>query len=258
MEQTLFFSRLRRQAKWVFVFLALSFGIGFVIFGVGSDIGGGLSDIFRSSGGSSSSSPSVEKALKETEQHPKRAQAWRALGEAYEADGKVDPAIGAWTTFTKLRPKGIEGFTQLATLYEQKANRERSAAQLAQAVAQAALTTNFTVPASTPLGRALAERPDAIAQAVSATANARFNEVYAAYLATLTNLVKVYERRAALQPDESAFQLQLADAAEKAGDPRTAIAAYKRFLKLAPDAPEAPGARERIKTLQSQLASLPE
>ena len=34
----MFFPRLRRQAKWMFVFLALVFGVGFVIFGVGSSL----------------------------------------------------------------------------------------------------------------------------------------------------------------------------------------------------------------------------
>jgi hypothetical protein len=34
-EDTLFFTRIRQHAKWVFVFLALSFLIGFVVFNVG-------------------------------------------------------------------------------------------------------------------------------------------------------------------------------------------------------------------------------
>src|SRR5262245_18480989 len=51
-EQTLFFSRLRGQAKWMFVLLALVFGVGFVVFGVGGGIPGtSLGDIFRNSNG---------------------------------------------------------------------------------------------------------------------------------------------------------------------------------------------------------------
>ena len=34
-EDTLFFTRIRRHAKWMFVFLALSFAVGFVVFNVG-------------------------------------------------------------------------------------------------------------------------------------------------------------------------------------------------------------------------------
>ena len=49
-EDTMFFPRLRRHAKWMFVFLALVFGLGFVVFGVGAG-GTGIGDIFRGSGG---------------------------------------------------------------------------------------------------------------------------------------------------------------------------------------------------------------
>ncbi len=46
-EGDMFFPKLRRQAKWVFVFLALSFAVGFVVFGVGSDGGAGLGDLLQ-------------------------------------------------------------------------------------------------------------------------------------------------------------------------------------------------------------------
>src|SRR5207237_3073028 len=45
-EQTLFFNRLRRNEKWVFVFLALVFSISFVIAGVGSG-STGIGDLFN-------------------------------------------------------------------------------------------------------------------------------------------------------------------------------------------------------------------
>ena len=55
----MFFPRLRRQAKWVFVFLALVFAVGFVAFGVGSG-SSGISDLLRGNffggGGTSTSS----------------------------------------------------------------------------------------------------------------------------------------------------------------------------------------------------------
>ena len=35
-EDTMFFPRLRRHAKWMFVFLAVALGGGFVLFGVGA------------------------------------------------------------------------------------------------------------------------------------------------------------------------------------------------------------------------------
>src|ERR671935_148941 len=49
-EDQLFFARLRRHTKWMFVLLALVFAIGFVAFGVGSGSTGvgGIGDIFNS------------------------------------------------------------------------------------------------------------------------------------------------------------------------------------------------------------------
>ena len=51
-EDEMFFPRLRRQAKWMFVVLALVFGLGYVIFNVGGTIPGtGLGDILQNAGG---------------------------------------------------------------------------------------------------------------------------------------------------------------------------------------------------------------
>jgi tetratricopeptide (TPR) repeat protein len=252
-ESTLFFSRLRRQAKWVFVLLALVFGGGFVIFGVGSDIGGGLGDIFRDSGGGGNT-PSISKALKQTQARPKDPAAWRALAEAYETDGnKNGEAIDAWTRFTQLRPKVIDGYSHLAALYETKANRQTDDARNAQYEVLAAQQSTFLPPTSSPLGRALAERPDPISQAIAARANERYNTAIEERQATLLKLVNVYTQLATLQPDEPAMQLQLATAAQNAGDAQTAIQAWRQFLELAPDAPEAPYAKQQIKALEQQL-----
>ena len=59
----MFFPKLRRQAKWVFIFLALSFAVGFVVFGVGSGGGAGLGDLLQGSSGGTSG-PSVSDAQK--------------------------------------------------------------------------------------------------------------------------------------------------------------------------------------------------
>src|SRR5207249_10865264 len=76
-EQTLFFQLIRRQANWVFVFLALVFAGSFVVYGVGSG-STGIGDLLRGNlgglfggGGSSSGSPSIDKAQKEIQKNPK-------------------------------------------------------------------------------------------------------------------------------------------------------------------------------------------
>jgi tetratricopeptide (TPR) repeat protein len=252
-ESNLFFSRLRRQAKWVFVLLALVFGGGFVVFGVGSDIGGGLSDIFQDNSGGGNT-PSISKALEETQARPKDPAAWRALAEAYETEGtKNDEAIDAWTRFTQLRPKLVDGYSHLSALYETKANRQTDEARLAQYEVLSAQPSTFLPPTSSPLGRALAERPDPISQAIAARANERYNTAIEARQTTLLKLVNVYTQLAKLQPDEPSTQLQLATSAQNAGDAQTAIQAWRQFLVLAPDAPEAPYAKQQIKALEQQL-----
>ena len=91
----MFFPMLRRQAKWVFVLLALVFAGGFIFFGVGSG-SNGIGDIlqnwlkFGGSGG-----PSIAKLEATTRAHPRDAQAFRELASAYEGKQQTVSAIGA-------------------------------------------------------------------------------------------------------------------------------------------------------------------
>ena len=85
-EDTMFFPRLRRHAKWMFVFLAVALGGGFVLFGVGAG-GTGVGDILR--GGGSSGVPSISSATKKTEKNPQDIQAWKDLSTALQTDGQT-------------------------------------------------------------------------------------------------------------------------------------------------------------------------
>jgi cytochrome c-type biogenesis protein CcmH/NrfG len=257
-EDTLFFNRLRKQAKWVFVLLAIVFGVSFALFGVGSSVGAGLSDIFQGIRGNGSGQPSVSKAEKATRQHPKSPQAWRELATAYETQSDLTGAISAWVAYTSLRPKDPEGWTQLATDYTQQFNNQKAEAQAAQNEAQTAQTTNFGPPPTSPLGRALTSIPDPIGQAVSGSAGQRFEQARSAALETATKRVEAYAQVAKLQPTEPAAQLQLADAATDAGNTSVAVTAYATFIKLAPDDNQVPYAKQQIKALQSQLTSSPQ
>jgi regulator of sirC expression with transglutaminase-like and TPR domain len=254
-EDTLFFNRLRKQAKWVFVLLALTFGLTFVLFGVGSNVGAGLSDIFQGIRGNGSGQPSLKKAEQAAQQHPKSPQAWRDLATAYETQGDLAGAISAWVTYTSLRPKDSEGWTQLATDYSQQFNNQTAEAQAAQIDAQTAQASNFGPPPTSPLGKALTNIPDPIGQAVSGNAGQRFNQALSARQETATKRVEAYAQVAKLQPTEPAAQLQLADAAKDAGNTAVAVTAYATFIKLAPDDNQVPYAKQQIKSLQSQLTS---
>jgi tetratricopeptide (TPR) repeat protein len=257
-EDTLFFNRLRKQAKWVFVALAVVFGVSFALFGVGSSVGAGLSDIFQGIRGNGSGQPSVGKAEKATQQHPKSPQAWRDLATAYETKGDLTGAISAWVTYTSLRPKDPEGWTQLATDYSQQFNNQTAEAQAAQVDEQTAQTTSFGPPPTSPLGRAFTNIPDPIGQAIAGSARQRFEQALSARQETANKRVEAYAQVAKLQPTEPAAQLQLADAAKDAGNTAVAVTAYAAFIKLAPDDNQVPYARQQIKSLQTQLQASPQ
>jgi len=252
-EDTLFFSKLRKRTKWVFILLALIFGVTFVVFGVGSSVGGsGLSDIFNGIRGGGSGQPSVSKAEKATQKNPRDAAAWKTLATAYDSNGDIVSAISAWATYTTLRPKDTDGLQALATDYEQQFSNQTQEAAAAQAEAQNTQATQFGPPPTSPLGRALNSVSDPITQAASQSANQRFNTALQTRQATAQQLEGVYKKLAALhKPAEPSDQLLLAQAAQNAGDTATAIAAYKTFVKLAPDDPNATYARQQIKALGS-------
>src|SRR5215470_9999837 len=114
-EDTMFFPRLRRHTKWVFVLLALVFGLGFLFKG-------------NSSGGG----PSVKKELQATQQHPRDPQAWLTLADAYRTNGDTDKAIAAQLRYTELKPKDADGFRALASDYFTQSRDRATDAQNAQ------------------------------------------------------------------------------------------------------------------------------
>lgn len=120
----MFFPRLRRHAKWMFLLLALAFGLGFVGFGVGAG-GVGVGDIFRGSAGSGL--PSVSDAQKRVSENPKDPEAFRDLADAQQAAGSTNGAIEALEGFVALRPKNADALRELAGLYLAKPRRPRTA-----------------------------------------------------------------------------------------------------------------------------------
>ena len=88
----------------------------------------------------------------------------------------------------------------------------------------------------------------------SSDATSRYQAAASAYQQTASQLIATYQKIGKLQPNEPGVQLQLAQTAESIGDYAAAIAAYKRFIRIAPDDASVPQAQARIKTLQRQLA----
>src|SRR5215210_5201090 len=132
------FERIRRTQKPVFIFLALMFGGGFVLLGVGSGAAGPtLGDLF---GDSSSGGDSISELQKRVADHPQDAQAWQRLAGLLQADGQRQEAIAALTSYLELRPQDDLQVAALATLYEQRASERAARAQALQQIASAPST----------------------------------------------------------------------------------------------------------------------
>jgi tetratricopeptide (TPR) repeat protein len=247
-EQTMFFPRLRRQAKWVFLLLAVIFAGGFVFFGVGSG-STGLGDLLRGnfnifgSNGSSTNSSAVKSALKKTQAHPKDPNAWNDLATAYQTDGKLTEANAALEHVLKLKPNDIGALQRVAGFYETKAQNKETEAQNLQAQAPLSLAGVIGVSSTSPIGQALSNDPTS--QQLTHKAQAAFTEASTA----LQKDTDLYKRIAKLQPNDVNTQFHYAQLADLTGDTAAAIKAYKQVVKLAPTDPSAQQAKQRIAVL---------
>ena len=254
-DDDLFFSRLRNHAKWVFVFLAVTFAASFVLFGVGTGFGG-LQDILVQNSGVAGG-PSEKEARKRIEADAKDPQAYRDLATALQNQQKPEESIAPLAKYVELKPSDIDSQRELAALYLQQADRYRTEAQLAQLGLQNDVPGAIFQPDSTSkIGQALSGDP--IEGALSSRYNEALNVAFSKMTTAFTNAVGAYKIVAAAQPNDSAIQFELAQTGETANDLPTAIAAYKRFLKLAPEDQSAPAVKEHIKLLQARIAPAPE
>ena len=244
----MFFPRLRRQAKWVFLLLAVIFAGGFVFFGVGSgstglgDLLRGNFNIFGSNSGSTNSS-AVKSALKKTQAHPKDPNAWNDLASAYQTDGKLTEANAALEQVLKLKPNDIGALQRVAGFYETKAQNKEAEAQNLQAQAPLSLAGVLGVSSASPIGQALSNDPTS--QQLTQKAQAAFTEANTA----IQKDTDLYKRIAKLQPNDVNTQFHYAQLADITGDTTAALKAYKQVVKLAPTDPSAQQAKQRIAVL---------
>ena len=236
----------------MYVLLVLVFAGGFVFLGVGS--GGGIGDALSSFFDQNRSTSKSEGELRDkVRDNPKDAQAWRDLATKLAQDQKTPEAIVALKRYTALRPNEEGGLQELAGLYARRADDFQREAAVAQAEAQlTAPGTTFQPPATTTFGR-LYQDPNALQDQISAAVTTRSNEKVTAAYTKLASVSKqaqaVYQRLIKLDPTDATRQIQLAEAAQNAGNTAVAIAAYRRFLKLAPDDPLAPAVKAQLAQL---------
>jgi len=256
-EDTMFFPRLRAHARWVFVLLVIVFGAGFVLLGVGSGTSG-LSDILGGNFGSlfgsgTGSSAQASKDRDRIKKNPKDYAAYKDLASALAADGKTDEAIATLQQLKAVNPKDVDGLTQLAVLYLSKASQVQTEGQAVQSSSANLISpADFAPAASTKIGKAYQGLSDPIVTASQADVNAKLNTLYGKLTAVYGQAVSAYQDVAKQSPSDASIQVALGQTAEQAGDTKTAIAAYRQFLKLAPDDSLAPAVKQRIKSLQQQ------
>ncbi len=244
----MFFPRLRRHTKWMFVLLALVFGLGFVLFGIGAS-GTGLGDLLRDNGATGGNGPSVEDARKRTEENPKDAQAFRDLATALVTDGKPDDSIVPLERYTQLNKDDTDALRELAGLYLARANRYQLEAQQAQ-LAASALTSGSTFTQPLDLGNGASLGTDPVTQAVQDESNRVVQAAITKSSGASAQALATYRRLETALPTDPSVQIELGQAALNSGQNDVALAAFKKFLKLAPDDPSAALVRQQIKQLE--------
>jgi tetratricopeptide (TPR) repeat protein len=255
-EQEMFFPRLRRQAKWMFVLLALVFGLGYVIFNVGGTIPGtGLGDILQNAGGGSGR-PDVGDAEEKVRENPNDPAAKLALADALTQNDRSDEAIPVLEQYLDQRPKDADVVSRLAGLYMTEGARHQQDAAIAQAEVQSANPGSAFAPAEGLLAQ-LRTQGEA-SKALSSDANQRLSQASGEASLAFQQARDLYKRLGELTPDDSSVQFSLASASEQAGDYDTAIAAYKQFMKLAPDDPNVPAIKRQIQLLEAQKQIQPQ
>jgi tetratricopeptide (TPR) repeat protein len=244
--QDLFFVRLRRHQKWVYAALAVVFAFSFVLVGVGSGNSEGLSQLWTGLFGGSGSS-SVSKAQDEIKKDP--VKGYQDLALAYEQKGDLKGAIEALKSYLVIRKKDAATWATLAGLEMSQGNKFATQYQNAQQAAQTADPSAPFLPGGT-LGSAVGQNPTY--QGASQDAATRTSLFYQKATGAYGDAVTHYQRASKIRPKNTSYLQQLATAAQNAGNTRVTINAWKRYLKVDPNAPQRKLIEKQIKALRQQ------
>jgi tetratricopeptide (TPR) repeat protein len=182
------------------------------------------------------------------QKRPRDPKGYRDLATAYEAKGDTDLAIGALQSYTGFRTKDAKAFAELGGLQLTTAQSLLTQYENARANEALAAPSLAIFPSGTsPVGKALGANP--VEQAASTQVNAVVTDLAQRTQLAYSDAVASYRRMADLEPNNANAQFQLAQAAQTAGDTATAVAGYKRYLKLIPNGSTAGQVRALIKQL---------
>lgn len=252
-EDQLFFSRLRRHAKVMYILLAVVFAGGFVFLGVGSG-STGIGDLLQGNlfGNGSSTSSQISDKQQAIGQHPNDVTLYLDLAGLYQADSKESQALATLQNAQKVAPKNVDVLNRIATIYSAQAAREGDKYNAILNVYSQNAAAPPGVDTSTPIGQAITSDP------YTRGLQQQLNEAYTKVTGAYTKVESVYQQAAQAAKGTSAEPtalLQWASAAQSANDVTTAIQAYKQFLKVSPDNPNAPTVRQTLAQLQASVAA---
>ena len=249
-EEQLFFSRLRRHAKVVYVLLAMVFVFSFVLLGVGSGSNGisdALQSFFGQNSGTSLSSQITDKQQAVNRQ-PKNVNLYLDLAGLYQSDNQEANALATLRKARQVAPRNIDVLSRIASIYGGQAGREGDNYRNVLATYSENVTTPPGLETSSQIGQALTSDP--YSQALQTQLNDAYTKVITAY----QKVAGVYKQAAQISKgtsNEPNALLQWASAAQSANDVGTAITAYQRFLKVAPDNPNAAAVKQTLTQLQA-------
>jgi Flp pilus assembly protein TadD len=244
--QDLFFMKMRRHAKWVYVLLAVLFAVTFAFLGVGSGSNSGLDQLFQNINIFHHSGKSVSHAQKEIQKKPNDPKGYRDLATAYESHGDTADAITALQQYTTMKAKDVAAWQELAGLQATQAQNYLTDYQNAATNQQLAAPSSTFLPTGK-LATAIGTSP--IETAASTSAQTSVNDLQQRTQLAYNGVVTSWQQVAKLQPKNSNAWFQLGSAAQTAGNAATAISAYKKYLALNPGSSSAAQIKAIIKQL---------
>ena len=253
-EEQLFFSRLRRHAKVIYVLLAMVFVFSFVLLGVGSGSNGisdALQSFFGQNNGTSIGSQINDKQ-QAVERNPKDVNLYLDLAGLYQSDNQEAKALVTLRKAQKVAPKNLDVLTRIASIYGAQAGREGDNYRNVLAGYSQNVTTPPGLDTNSQIGQALTSDP--YSQALQTQLNTAYTKVTSAY----QKVAAVYKQAAQIAKgtsEEPNALLQWASASQSANDYGSAISAYQRFLKVAPDNPNAAAVRQTLAQLQASVTA---
>jgi tetratricopeptide (TPR) repeat protein len=251
----MFFPRLRRQAKWMFVFLAVVFGLGYVIFNVGGSIPGtGLGDVLQGLAQTSDAGPGVDESRDKIKDRPNDPTGYRELATALQRENRNAEAIEPLERYTQMRPTDREALRQLGALHMAQARSYEELGAIAQAQLTELTGGEVLSPGTqSPFGQEFANPQ--ITSIESQRFTQQLNQAYLGIQQEYKDAVRVFQKLVAVTPDdleaeEPLIFLQLGQAAQSAGQLKVAVTAYERYLEVAPDSASAPAVKAQLPALR--------